>query len=184
MRVLLVLVLLAGAIHAESSSSMKGWEIYSWRMGDGVSFALLPGTNRTKRAAEIKKSPLTFAQVKKQLAKLKTGEEVFWSVGDAPTSNQFDLPPGDATDERRQVAVEIQRLGLKLTILPLPQTIGTITMAHDKSIELRLRSLPPGPIAETLLRYKPGDAEYKEMIDHVGGLAPGETKLVPPWPSP
>jgi hypothetical protein len=149
-----------------------------------VSFAVLPGTNRIKSAAEIKKSPLTFAQVKKQLAKLKKGEEVFWSVGDAPTSNQFDLPPGDATDARRQVAVEIQHLELKLTILPLPQTIGTIAMAHDKSIELRLRSLPPGPIAETLLRYKPGDAKYKQMIDHVGGLAPGETKLVPPWPSP
>jgi len=33
-----------------------------------------------------------------------------------------------------------------------------------------------------MLHLRPGDAEYQDIIDHVGGLAAGETKLLPPWP--
>jgi hypothetical protein len=178
------------------ADSMKGWELYSWPEmacsaslqvhsapnADSVCFALLPGTNRRKTVAEIKKTPLKLADIKHKLASLKRGEEVFWTLGDVTTSNQFDLPSSVPTDVRRKVVQEIDRLGLKLTIVPPPPNVGTLTMFADRSIELRLRSLPPGPIAETLVRYKPGDAKYKESIDHVGGLAPGETKMLPPWP--
>ena len=174
---LLVLVLGLGVAGAQS---IKGWEIYSWRSGDAVAFALLPGTNRNKTLAEIQKTPLALAEVKKQLGALKKGEEVFWSVGSWPA---LDLPSSDPKDPRRQVADEIGRLGLKLSIVPVPENVGTITMASDKAIEMRLRSLPPGPIAETVVHYKPGDAKYKETIDHVGGLVMGESKYVPPWPS-
>ena len=85
-------------------------------------------------------------------------------------------------DPRREVVKTIEKLGLKLSITPVPPNVGTITMADDHGIVLHLRSLPPRPIAETMVSYKPSDAKYKEMIDHVGGLAPGETKMLPPWP--
>jgi hypothetical protein len=109
------------------------------------------------------------------------GTELFWTVGDVTTSNQFDQPGKAIGDPRRDVVTTIESLGLKVSITPVPPNVGTITMAADRSIALRLRSLPPGPIAETTASYKPGDATYKEMIDHVGGLAPGETKMLPPW---
>ena len=188
---LAMLVLIVGSAAAETS--MKGWEIYSWpdkacaadskHPGpDAVCFALLPGTNRMKSAPEIKKAPLSLAELVKRLGTLTKGEELFWTVGDTPTSNQFDQPTTSPTDPRRKVVDTAAKLELKLSITPVPPNVGTITMAADGSIELHLRSLPPGPIAETVVRYKPGDAKYKDMIAHVGGLAVGDTKMLPPWP--
>jgi hypothetical protein len=60
-------------------------------------------------------------------------------------------------------------------------SIGVATMAADGAITLRIRSLPPGPIAEGTLTYRPGDAKYDEVKDHIGGITPGESKPVPPW---
>lgn len=60
-------------------------------------------------------------------------------------------------------------------------SIGVATMAPDGEITLRIRSLPPGPIAEGTLRYKPDDPKYAEIKTHLGGIAPGETKPVRPW---
>ena len=60
-------------------------------------------------------------------------------------------------------------------------SIGVATMTDDGAIMLRLRSLPPGPIGEGTMRYKPGDREYEDIRKHIGGIAPGETKPVRPW---
>src|SRR5450631_422438 len=60
-------------------------------------------------------------------------------------------------------------------------SIGVATMTEDGVITLRLRSLPPGPIAEGTMSYKPGDPQYEEIKKHIGGIAPGETKPVRPW---
>jgi hypothetical protein len=127
---LLTLVLAIRSAGAGPSDSMKGWEVYSWfdlrcsakpqlhsaPNADSVCFALLPGTNRVKTAAEIKKTPLKLADVKQQIAKLRKGEELFWTTRDLHGSNQFDLPTGSLGDPRKQLVIEIRRLGLKLTI--------------------------------------------------------------------
>jgi len=60
-------------------------------------------------------------------------------------------------------------------------SIGVATMADDGVITLRIRSLPPGPIAEGEFRYAPGDARYADIVRHLGGIMPGETKPVRPW---
>lgn len=60
-------------------------------------------------------------------------------------------------------------------------SIGVATMTPDGEITLRIRSLPPGPIAEGTLRYKSDDPKYQEIKAHLGGIAPGETKPVRPW---
>ena len=60
-------------------------------------------------------------------------------------------------------------------------SIGVATMTEDGTITLRLRSLPPGPIAEGTMSYKPGDPQYEEIKKHIGGIKPGETKPVRPW---
>jgi hypothetical protein len=60
-------------------------------------------------------------------------------------------------------------------------SIGVAAMTDDGVIALRLRSLPPGPIGEGTMRYKPGDQEYEDIKKHIGGIKPGETKPVRPW---
>jgi hypothetical protein len=59
--------------------------------------------------------------------------------------------------------------------------IGVATMMDDGAITLRLRSLPPGPIGEGTMRYRPGDREYEDIKKHIGSIKPGETKPVRPW---
>lgn len=61
------------------------------------------------------------------------------------------------------------------------ESIGVATMTEDGTITLRLRSLPPGPIAEGTMSYRPGDPQYEEVKRHLGGIKPGETKPVRPW---
>ena len=61
------------------------------------------------------------------------------------------------------------------------ESIGTATMSADGTITLQLHSLAPDPIAEGVLTYAPDDPQYLDIKDHLGGIAPGETKEVRPW---
>jgi hypothetical protein len=67
--------------------------------------------------------------------------------------------------------------------LPCEQvaSIGVATMTADGTITMRVRSLPPGPIGEATLEYPPSNPRYQDILKHLGGLAPGESKPVPPW---
>ena len=63
-----------------------------------------------------------------------------------------------------------------------PASIGAASMAQDGTITLRLRAVERGSVGEGLLTYRPGDKDYRAVKDHLGGLKPGETKPVAPWP--
>lgn len=78
----MVMKLVAGLAHAGGTKSMKGWELYSWSAGHTDRFALLAGTNRNKSASEIRRAPLTLAEVEAKLATLASGEQVTWTVPD------------------------------------------------------------------------------------------------------
>ena len=60
-------------------------------------------------------------------------------------------------------------------------SIGTADMSNDGTITLHLRSLWPDPIAEGELIYAPDDPQYADIKQHLGGIAPGDTKPVKPW---
>jgi hypothetical protein len=60
-------------------------------------------------------------------------------------------------------------------------SIGVATMTADGTITMRVRSLPPGPVGEGVLVYPPSDPRYADILKHLGGLTPGESKPVPPW---
>lgn len=61
--------------------------------------------------------------------------------------------------------------------------IGTAAMEPDGTILLMLRAEGPGGIiGDALLRYPPGHERYQVVLEHLGGLRPGESKPVPPWP--
>ncbi|MBL8537496.1 MAG: hypothetical protein JNM59_08860 [Hyphomonadaceae bacterium] len=64
-----------------------------------------------------------------------------------------------------------------------PRSIGAATMLPDGTIQMQLRAEGPGgTIGDAMFTYPPNHPQYAEMLAHVGGLSPGETKDVPPWP--
>ncbi len=66
---------------------------------------------------------------------------------------------------------------------PLPASIGSATMKDDGTIVLQLRAEGPGGIrGDALFSYKKGDKRYDKVLEHLGGLKPGQNKPVPPWP--
>ncbi len=62
--------------------------------------------------------------------------------------------------------------------------IGTASMSEDGTIHLDLRAEgAEGEHGMALFSYAPSHPEYQSVLRHLGGLKPGEEKLVPPWPS-
>jgi hypothetical protein len=62
------------------------------------------------------------------------------------------------------------------------QSIGQATMEPDGTIVLRLRAEGPGGMrGDGLFRYPPDHPQYRSVLDHLGGMRPGENKPVPPW---
>ncbi|MBL8938874.1 MAG: hypothetical protein JNM69_30210 [Archangium sp.] len=62
-------------------------------------------------------------------------------------------------------------------------SIGSAHMLPDGTIELMLRAEGPGGMrGDAKFTYPPSDPQYQMVLKHVGGLEPGATKSVPPWP--
>src|SRR5260370_27965231 len=61
-------------------------------------------------------------------------------------------------------------------------SVGVATMLENGTILIGIRGpAVDGPL-QAVLMVEPGDTNYQQIIDHVGGLKPGETKSIPPWP--
>ncbi len=62
-------------------------------------------------------------------------------------------------------------------------SIGSAEMLPDGTIVMNLRATGPGPaIGDAQLRYPPSHKDYAKILAHLGGLKPGESKPVPPFP--
>lgn len=60
--------------------------------------------------------------------------------------------------------------------------IGNATMRDDGTLVLDL--VAEGPSGEHGLAqfvYPPDHPRYRQVLDHLGGMKPGEQKVVPPW---
>jgi hypothetical protein len=64
------------------------------------------------------------------------------------------------------------------------KSIGVATMLQNGTILVGVPGPDSGLRAQAVLMVEPGDSNYQAIIDHVGGLKPGETKPIPPWPDP
>ena len=103
---------------------MKGWELYSWRVGDEWRFALLVGTNRIKTSEEITTVGLTGIDgIKRALSRVAPGEYVFWEGSVwrrkvRKTGHEeiapFALPPDELLNEIKAYC-EQHRLKLHIT---------------------------------------------------------------------
>lgn len=92
-------------------ASMKGYELYSWQVGDEWYFTVITGTNRNKTVEEIKAEEnveskdgwvkitvIGAEELKNLLARIPAGESVFWVDGlIAPA--EFAKPPAALVDE-------------------------------------------------------------------------------------
>ncbi len=63
------------------------------------------------------------------------------------------------------------------------ESIGVATIGQNGILRLRLRAeSDDGIIGDALLEYRPDDPQYAAILEHLGGLQPGQEKSVPPWP--
>lgn len=61
-------------------------------------------------------------------------------------------------------------------------SIGVATMQSDGVLVLQLRAQGAGGlIGDARITYSPGDPNYQKVLQHLGGLKPGESKPVPPF---
>ena len=99
----------------EERPRFKGVELYSWKnIGGDWEFVLLNGTNELK-TEEVVKSAKTKVkgadQLKKALARLAVGEQVFWTH---PIKG-FEFPP-QATREEIEKAAKEAKINLRTSI--------------------------------------------------------------------
>jgi hypothetical protein len=59
--------------------------------------------------------------------------------------------------------------------------IGTATMLDDGTLSLHLRLTSDGKAINDTLVYKVSDHAYDNVLRHLGGLSPGDTKEFRPW---
>jgi hypothetical protein len=59
--------------------------------------------------------------------------------------------------------------------------VGTATMQDDGTISLHLRLTADGKPVNDTLTYKVSDRAYDNILRHLGGLNPGDTKQFRPW---
>lgn len=59
--------------------------------------------------------------------------------------------------------------------------VGTATMYDDGTISLHLRLTSDGKSVDDTLICRVSDRPYDNILRHLGGLRPGETKQFTPW---
>ena len=95
--------------------SMKGYELYSWEIEEEWTYALVVGTNRIKTFEEVS-APNTrivgIEGLKEELARLTSGQQVFWSAGRVPGTT---LPP-DRTVEAVRVFCAHRGIRLEVSV--------------------------------------------------------------------
>ena len=64
------------------------------------------------------------------------------------------------------------------------KSIGMARMLADGTILVGVAARGSSDRAQAVLQLSPGDTQYQPLLDHIGGLKPGETKPIPPWPEP
>jgi hypothetical protein len=66
---------------------------------------------------------------------------------------------------------------------PLPVSIGVARMLEDGTLVLDLRAEDAsGRRGDARRVYTKDHPRYRAVLEHLGGMKPGESKPVPPWP--
>lgn len=96
-----------------AAPSLKGYELCSWQIEGDWYFTLVVGTNRLKTCDEVT-SPEVRVQgieaLKRELVRLPSGEQVFWSTRHVP---KMTLPPVEIIDE---IGAYCEQIGVQLEV--------------------------------------------------------------------
>ena len=58
---------------------------------------------------------------------------------------------------------------------------GTAVMQDDGTLTLRLRLTSDGKAVSDTIVYKVSDRAYDNVLRHLGGMSPGDTRQFTPW---
>lgn len=117
-------LLISMTAHGQTpQTSMKRYELYSWKIKGHWYYSLLPGTNRMKTYVEITAPSIVRrdeAGLKAELQKLPRGEEVSWMSGAAGSNKS---PAGQVLNVKHPSRTRIKgimamcaKLGIKLKL--------------------------------------------------------------------
>jgi hypothetical protein len=118
------LLITIGGSAQTNQQSMKGYELYSWKIKGHWYYSLLPGTNRSKTYEEItapERVKRGESDLKSELQKLPKGEEVFWR-SDAPqgiikpASGQIVEIKHPSRQRIKNIKAMCDRLGIRLKL--------------------------------------------------------------------
>jgi hypothetical protein len=120
-----LLLIAAAAVPGQTSrTSIKGYELYSWKIKSHWYYSLLPRSSSTKTYEEITASSLVrrdTSGLTSALSKLLRGEEVFW-MGDAPagaikSATEHGLSLEHPSRKRiKRIKSICDKLGIKLSL--------------------------------------------------------------------
>jgi hypothetical protein len=118
-------LLISSTAYAHSTQeSMKGYELFSWKVGNHWYYSLLPATNRVKSYEEITAPAVVrrdSAGLKAELEKLPRGETVRWmstaprGAGKSPTGQVLNVKHPSRARIKNVKAI-CDKLGIKLQL--------------------------------------------------------------------
>jgi hypothetical protein len=122
---IVVLLITIGGSGQSTQPSMKGYELYSWKIKGHWYYSLLPATNRSKTYEEIaapERVKRDASGLKSELQKLPKGEEVFWradapSGAIRPSSGQMIEIKHPSRERIKSIRAMCERMGLKLKLM-------------------------------------------------------------------
>lgn len=104
------------------------------------------------------------------------------TVAPLPAQSQAQGKQGAAPSAAAHATAGRETQG-KADDVKVGQSVGSATMKPDRTIVLQLRATGPGGmVGDSVVEYPPSHPNYAEVLQHLGGLEPGQEKLVPPWP--
>jgi trehalose-6-phosphate synthase len=118
-----VLLLIVASVSAQTASSAKGYELYSWKIKKHWYYSLLPRTDKPKTYEEITANTNArrgTSGLSSALEKLPRGEEVFW-MGDAPAKTKSVTASGlslkhPSRKRIKHIKAICDKLGIKLSL--------------------------------------------------------------------
>lgn len=103
------------------------------------------------------------------------------STGSSKSTEDPDPAPESAASAAQQPSAQPVDMP-KIDANAMPQSIGSAKCAEDGTITLMLRAEDgKGAVGDAMLVYPPSHEKYEKIVEHLGGIKPGESKPVPPW---
>lgn len=122
-----------------------------------------------------------------ELIDTQTGDTSYSMRADRVTENEltqitYDMKTGLPSQIAKSSDSGVQIFDGEGTILhSQSEPVGSAKMENDGTIIMDLVARGDGMLGDARFAYTPEDKEYDEIIEHLGGLEPGEEKTVTAW---